>query len=188
MEGVEENDVAGVDRILQYDSVGRKNFNVNGSLQNSLLHKAVQNNNYEICKMLVKFGADVNMLNLDSLNPLNVAETNGQVFICKLLVRKRKEKRIIYKKVLHICAKNDDLTNLKIHIKSVDVNETDEKMRTPLHVAMIFGSDAICDLLLEYGANIHAKDSNKDDPIQLAFYYGRRKLRERILSNISYIG
>ena len=76
----------------------------------------------------------------------------------------------------------------KKHINSVDVNEIDEKMRTPLHVAMIFASDAICDLLLKYGADIHAKDSNKDNPIQLAFYYGRFKLRERMLSNSSYIG
>ena len=76
----------------------------------------------------------------------------------------------------------------KIHINSVNVNETDEKMRTPLHVAMIFASDEICDLLLKGGADVHAKDSNMDDPIQLVFYYGRFKLRERILSNLSYIG
>lgn len=53
MESVEDDGVAAVDRILKYDAVGRKNFNVNGSLQNSLLHKAVQNNNYKICKILV---------------------------------------------------------------------------------------------------------------------------------------
>ena len=62
MEGVENDDVAAVDRMLQYDSVGSKNFNV------SLLHKAVQNSNYKICKMLVNFGAGVNMLNLDDQN------------------------------------------------------------------------------------------------------------------------
>ena len=56
-EGVENNDIGRVDRILQYDPVGRKNFNVNGVLQDSLLHKAARNRNYEICKMLVKFGA-----------------------------------------------------------------------------------------------------------------------------------
>ena len=138
--------------------------------------------------MLVKFGADVNLLNLDDQNPLNVAEANGEYSICKLLVRKRKEKRIMYKRALHICAKQNDLAMCKKHINSVDVNEIDEKMRTPLHVAMIFASDAICDLLLKYGADIHAKDSNKDNPIQLAFYYGRFKLRERMLSNSSYIG
>ena len=188
VEGVENDDVVAVDKVLQYDAVGRKNFNVNGSSHDSLLHKASRNRNYKICKMLMKFGADVNLLNLDDQNPLNVAEENGEYSICKLLVRKRKEKRIMYKRALHICAKQNDLAMCKKHINSVDVNEIDEKIRTPLHVAMIFASDAICDLLLKYGADIHAKDSNKDNPIQLAFYYGRFKLRERMLSNSSYIG
>ena len=186
--GVENNDVAIVDRILQYDAVGRKNFNVNGSFHDSLLHKAARNRNYQICKMLVKFGADVNSLNFDNQSPLNVAEANGQSHICKLLVRKRKEKRITYKKALHIFAKENDLFNCKIHIKSFDVNERDEKMRTPLHVAIIFASDALCDLLLRYGADVYAKDSYMDDPIQLAFYYGRFTLREKMLSNFSHFG
>ena len=138
--------------------------------------------------MLVKFGADVNLINFDGQNPLNVAEAKREYSICKILVRKRKEKKIMYKKALHICARKNDLVMCKIHIKSVDVNETDEKMRTPLHVAMIFASDEICDLLLKLGADVHAKDINMDDPIQLAFYYGRFELREKILSNLSYIG
>ena len=188
VEGVENNDVPTVDRILQYDAVGRKNFNVNVSLHDSLLHKAARNRNYEICKMLVKFGADVNLLNLDNQSPLNVAEANGESALCKLLVRKRKEKRIMYKKALHVCVRKNDIDNCKIHIKSVDVNETDEKMRTPLHVAMIFACDALCDLLLRYGADVHAKDSYMDNPIQLAFYYGRFKLRERLLSEFPYFG
>ena len=138
--------------------------------------------------MLLKFGADVNLLNFDDQNPLNVAEANGESSICKLLVRKRKEKRIMYKKALHICAKNDDLVMFKRHINRFDVNERDEKMRTPLHVAVIFASYAIYDLLLKYGADIHAKDSYMDDPIQIAFYYGRVKLRERMLCGLPYIG
>ena len=188
MEGVENNDITAVDRILQYDPVGRKNFNVNGSLHDSLLHKAVRNRNYKICKMLVKFGADVNLLNTDDQSPLNLAEENGQSLICKLLVRKRKEKNIMYEKVLHIYAKQNDLVMCKRHIDSVDVNEKDKKNRTPLHVAIIFANDTICDLLLEKGADVHAKDCNMDDPIQLAFYYGRVKLRDRMLSNLCYIG
>ena len=137
--------------------------------------------------MLLKFGADVNLLNFNDQNPLNVAEAIDESSICKLLVRKRKEKKIIYKKALHICAKDNNLVMCKIHVNSVDVNETDEKMRTPLHVAMIFANDAICDLLLKYGADVHAKDSYMDDPIQLAFYYGRVKLRERMLYDLPYI-
>ena len=47
-----------------------------------------------------------------------------------------------------------------------------------LYIAIIFASDAICDLLLRYGADVHAKDSYMDDSIQLVFYYGRFELRE----------
>ena len=188
VEGVENNNVATVDRILQYDAVGRKNFNVNGSLHDSLLHKAARNRNYEMCKMLVKFGADVNLLNLDNQSPLNVAEAKGDSLICRLLVRKRKEKKIRYKKALHVFAKENNIGNCKNLLKSVDVNETDEKMRTPLHVAMIFADDALCNLLLRYGADVHAKDGYMDNPIQLAFYYGRFKLREKLLSDLPYFG
>ena len=176
MKGVENNDIAVVDKILQYDAVGRKNFNVKVSLKDSLVYKAARNRNYGMCKMLLKFGADVNSLNSDDQNPLNVAEAIDESSICRLLVRKRKEKKIMYKKALHVCASKNDLVMCKRHVNSVDVNETDEKMRNPLHVAMIFGSDTLCDLLLKYGADIHAKDSFMDDPIQLAFYYGRFEL------------
>ena len=166
----------------------RKNFNVNGCLNDLLLHKASRNGNYKICKMLVKFGADINLLNIDDQSPPNVTEVNGESSICKLLVRKRKEKKIMYKKALHVCAKQNDLVMCKRPVKSVDVNEKDKKMRTPLHVAIIFASDAICDLLLKHGADAHAKDSNMNDPIQLAFYYGRLELRNTMLSDLSYIG
>ena len=190
MKGVENNDIAAVDKILNFDPVGRKNFNVNGSLDDPLLHKAARNGNYKICKMLLKFGADVNLLNFDNQNPLNVAEQIGESSICRLLVTKRKSKenKIMYKKLLHVSAKSNDLVMCKRYIHSVDVNERDEKMRTPLHVAMIFGSDPICHLLLEFGADVLAKDSYMDNPIQMAFYYGRLELRERLISDLSYIG
>ena len=190
VEGVENNDVVAVNRVLQCDNVGRKNFNVNGSLYDSLLHVAARNNNYEICKMLLKFGADVNKLNLDDQSPLNVAETNTNYSICKLLAkrRKRKEKRILYNKALHIFARKNDLTTCKKLINSVNVNETDEKERTPLHVAVIFGSDKVCELLLEYGADVNTKDSYNDSPIQLAFYYDRTELRNKFLRELTYFG
>ena len=50
LEGVQYNDVAAVDRVLQYDNVDRKNFNVNGSLYDSLLHVAARSNNLKYVK------------------------------------------------------------------------------------------------------------------------------------------
>ena len=93
LEGVQNNDVVAVDRLLQYDNVYRQNFNVNGFLHKFLLHVAEHNNNYEICKMLLKFGADVNIFNLQGHTPLNVVETNMNYWICKLFYKKAETQR-----------------------------------------------------------------------------------------------
>ena len=87
-EGVQNNDVAAVDRLLPYDNVDRK---VNGSLHEFLLHVAEHNNNYEICKMLLKCGADVNIFNLQGHTPLNVVETNMNYSIWKKAEMQRKK-------------------------------------------------------------------------------------------------
>lgn len=187
-EGGEQNDVAKVGEVLQYDPVGRRNFNVNGSPYDSLLHIAARNNSFEIRKMLVKFGADVNMMNIDGQSPLHITEANLDFPICQLLVRTRKEKKGIYNRALHITAKANDLTMCKRHINNVDIIETDEKKRSPLHVAMIFASNSICNLLLKYGADVYARDSYNDTPLQLAFYNGRHDLREKFLPQLPYFG
>lgn len=187
-EGVEQNDVAKVGEVLQYDPVGRRNFNVNGSPYDSLLHLAARNNSLEICKMLVKFGADVNMMNIDGQSSLHIAEANLDFPICELLLKTRKEKTVMYKKALHIAVKANDLTMCKRYINNVDINQTDEKKRTPLHVAMIFASNSICHLLLKYGAAVYARDSYNDTPVQLAFYHGRHDLREKLLPQLPYFG
>ena len=44
VEGVENNDIAAVDRILQYDAVGRKNLNVN------VIHYFIKQHETEITK------------------------------------------------------------------------------------------------------------------------------------------
>ena len=188
--GVQNNDVAEIDRVVQCGSLKYKNFNAIGSSFDSLLHLATYNMNYQICEKLLKIGADVNMLNGEDRSPLHVLEENANFDICQLLLKKRKtrEERIKYTKALHDCARNNDLTMCKTYIKSVDVNETDIMMRTPLHVAMIHASDEICDLLLKHGADISVKDSYNDSPIQLAFYYNRRIFREKFLLNLPYFG
>ena len=190
LEGVQKGDVAAVNELLQYDNVDRKNFNVNGSLHDSLLHVSARSNDFKMCKMLLKFGADVNMFNFEDQSPLNVAEINKDYSLCKLFVkkRKRKEKRILYNKALHMSVRKDDFTTCKNLINSVNVNETDEKGRTPLHIAVIFASDRLCELLLTYDADVYAKDSYNDSPIQLAFYYNRHTLREKFLRELTYFG
>ena len=57
-----------------------------------------------------------------------MTEANANFPICQLLLKKRKrrEEGIKYTKALHNFVRNNDLTMCKTHIKSADVNETDE--------------------------------------------------------------
>ena len=47
-----------------------------------------------------------------------------------------------------------------VHIKSFNVNEEDGKWRTPLHVAMIFARDELCELLVQYNLLYTMVDTN----------------------------
>lgn len=111
--------------------------------------------------------------------------------ICKLFIKrqKRKEKKNWYKQALHICASKDDLAMCKVHIKNGDnVNQEDEKGRTPLHVAIIFARDELCELLLRNDVHFNGKDNCNGSPVQLAFYHGRHKLRKIFLRDLTYFG
>ena len=54
----------------------------------------------------------------------------------------------------------------------VRVKTEGEKMRTQLHLAVIFASGEQCKLLPRYSADVSAKDSYNDSPIKLPFYHG----------------
>ncbi|PIS02379.1 MAG: hypothetical protein COT85_05115 [Chlamydiae bacterium CG10_big_fil_rev_8_21_14_0_10_42_34] len=73
------------------------------------------------------------------------------------------------------CARNDNRKAIQVLVKNgVDINAVfnyGEKLRglTALHVAAFEGHVACVEILLNYGANIHAKDSHKNKPIDIAF-------------------
>ena len=81
--------------------------------------------------MLLKFDADVNMLNLEHQTPFNVAERNLNYTICQRFVKKRarKENKILYKKQLYVYVKENNLISCERHISSLDVNKTGERER-----------------------------------------------------------
>ena len=186
IDGVLENNILKVSPILKRDELGYLNANVLGPFPDTLLHIAASYGNCEMCRKLLKCGADINIFNSGGLTPLHVAKAISHYDICKLLVAKREEREITYKRALHLTARDNELDSFRIHLESVDVNDIGVMKRTPLHVALIFSCDEICELLLTQGADILAKDIYNDTPIHLGFYYKRVRLRERMLENLSY--
>ena len=63
--------------MLEGDAMGFMNFNVHGPFSDTLLHIGVSYGNYEMCKALLKSGADVNRLNSNGESPFHIAETLG---------------------------------------------------------------------------------------------------------------
>jgi len=89
----------------------------------TLLHIAVRNNDYSICMLLLKHGADPNYPNCP-VPSLILAAANGQIDICKLLV--------------------------DYH---ADINKTEGCGMTPLMVAARGGHIEVCKFLGEVGAD-----------------------------------
>ena len=186
LQDVKNSDISELNNVLQEkDKLGYKNFNVNGSVYESPLHLAVCKGDYDICKMLLDSNADVNKI-LENQTPLNIAEEMGNFSIANLLLKKRKQDKTFYRNPLHIAVKECDYHLCEFHLKHINVNSVDRKNRTALHVAVMFSPDYICKLLVQNGADVYARDSYNDTPLQLAFYLGRHELRQIAIKEFSH--
>ena len=69
----------------------------------------------------------------------------------------------------------------RLEVDSFIVNETEQQGNTPLHEACIHGNLAILKYLLNYGADVDAKNAVDETPLHIACREGFTKLVEEIL-------
>lgn len=72
---------------------------------------------------------------------------------------------------LHYAAHCGVTSVLKINLESKrykDINAADSSLQTPLHIAALMGWDGIGALLLDYGADINAKNKRERTPLYVA--------------------
>ena len=103
------------------------------------LHWAARSGRYEMCKLLIEKGADVNAKSNDGSTPLHWAAIKGQPRICKLLLD-----------------------------NGADVNATETDGETPLHFAAYCSNLETVKILVHAGANIEAKQDDGSTPITMA--------------------
>lgn len=75
------------DSIVYYVKVKKQSPNVVDTNQTSPLFFAVQTNNIDLTRLLLKHGADVNLANNKNQTPLNMAVINGNYSLLDLLIR-----------------------------------------------------------------------------------------------------
>ena len=108
----------------------------------TLLHYACRNDQLDVVEYLILQGADLNATDKNNQTPLHFACIKGHLNIVQYLIEKQ----------------------------HVDKDVRGGNDRTPLHCACQFGCFDIVKYLISKGANVEAKNNNKQIPLYYIFY------------------
>jgi len=125
--------------------------------QGFLLHWAARSNLVYLIEALIKYGADVNVLNNNNETPLHFAAESGCLDALNKLIEYGANVNALYNNratALHFAAKNGYTDVVKVLItQGADVNAQDFHDRTPLFWAAKNGLTHVAKELIDSGAN-----------------------------------
>ena len=157
----------------------------------TLIHTAVSNNQLEAVKLLIKYGANLNVHAKDAFRemdtfetPLHLATFNGNDEITKLLIKHGANVNANVKGILplHLAVCNNDLETINLILDKTDnINSKDENGSTPLHRAIWMKKVEVIKILISRGANIESKTNEDLRPIHVAVMYGNFEILEILL-------
>ena len=144
-ESVQSNTITNLFNLLH----NHYGFDVNAkdNLGQSLLHKAALSNDFDLCELLIKNGANVNDTDKSGRTLLTHATIIGNMKLCKFLVE-----------------------------NGASVNAKNKYGETALHEAIGAGQFEICKLLVKHGADVNAKDSLNETPFDIANKINNKEL------------
>lgn len=155
-DAVSTADIKQVEALLSRGNVN----DVNGDEQTSLLHIAILNEHTDIAKMLIEFGANINIQDSGGLTPLHIAAFNGDRDLVSLLLDHKVNINCCCDEMwtpLHYAAAVDNAEIIHVLVKAgAKIEYLDKENNTPLHVAVKNGCVAAVKCLLSFGANTRA--------------------------------
>jgi ankyrin repeat protein len=149
-----------------------------GDIQNTVLHRAVWEGNYEICQLLVSEGASINVLDRFNRTALLDAVTRNETDLARYLLDNGANP-------------NEEFTrktgafdyDYEGDFEGDHDNEGDYERDTPLHCAVRKGNYEMCQLLVSNGAYIDALDSNQRTALYYAVSESQLLLTRYLLEN-----
>ena len=173
------------------------------------LHWACFMGNSEIVEMLINAGANVYMQEQDLKTPLHLAAARGHVQVVEkllqhqanvdildneknkpadyALINKHREisamlRRYVPVKQLYDAVEREDIDLLgELIAKGIKVNQKDENLVTPLHVAARKGRVNVTELLIQAGADVNAQDDQGSTPLHIATSQGDLEIIEKLI-------
>ncbi|XP_027889222.1 poly [ADP-ribose] polymerase tankyrase-1 isoform X1 [Xiphophorus couchianus] len=146
------------------------------------LHEAAIKGKIDVCIVLLQHGADPNIRNTDGKSALDLADPSAKAVLTgeykkdELLEAARSGNE---EKLMAL------LTPLNVNCHASDGRKsTSQKMlSTPLHLAAGYNRVRIVQLLLQHGADVHAKDKGGLVPLHNACSYGHYEVTELLLKH-----
>ena len=143
--------------LLKKGIYKKEHLNEKEEYGNTPLHFACEEGIVESVKLLIDFGANVNVENDQGLTPLDKACARGDVEIVKMLVKAGAKVNVPDHNgriLLHDACRRGLLEIVKILVEAgADVNKQDIEGNTPLHLACKSGREEVVEYLLKVGAD-----------------------------------
>ncbi|XP_056378121.1 transient receptor potential cation channel subfamily A member 1 isoform X2 [Hyla sarda] len=166
-------------------------INFTDNEKSSPLHVAVQNGRLEIVKACVRYGAKVDLKQIDNATPLHFAATQGATEIVKFMISSYTgENKIVdlpdgnNETPLHKSCLFDHVELAEYLISmGANIDSVDNELRTPLLMATSCSSWKIVNLLLERGADVKLTDNYGRNFLHLTVLQpgGLKNIREEFL-------
>ncbi|RDD42063.1 Transient receptor potential cation channel subfamily A member 1 [Trichoplax sp. H2] len=164
--------ISGSTNIMRFIFLVAANFNRTtlelvdelDALENTPLHLAVQNGNYDAVQLCLNYGANPNSQRYNQATPLHLAAQFGHLDIAKLLVQKKARLNVIdrdRRTPMHKCALTNKLDIIKFLVeKKANIDIKDAERFTPFMCACWMGNLEIAKYLVEQDCIIDSADSS----------------------------
>ncbi|MBP7190051.1 MAG: ankyrin repeat domain-containing protein, partial [Rickettsiaceae bacterium] len=152
------------------------------------LHIACGRENAEVAKLLISYGANVNLLDKYNWTPLHIACSHGHTEVAKLLISYGANVNLPNSNggtPLHEACSNGHTKVVDFLIKhGANVNLPDNIGWTPLHIACGNGHAEVAKLLIEkYHVDVNLPNSNGGTPLSIACSHGHAEVVDFLIKH-----
>lgn len=146
---------------------------------------AVRERYEKLAEILIKKGADVNVVDHQGLTVLWWAVDQRLDSTVKLLVEKGADVSSIHGPCVRTCLidGNEAMVRALISTGICTVNSLKDSYSAPLHLASKHGEGAVVQLLVDHGAQVDAQDSAGNTPLHKACEHGSKAAAQLLVNN-----